>query len=281
MAYAHDRQGGHDHNSARHDHDHDGLDLDPLAGRGHVTAPENFGKAFAIGIALNAGFVILEAVYGVLGNSVALLADAGHNMSDVLGLGVAWSAAVLSQRAPTRRFTYGLGGTSILAALFNAAFLLVIVGGLSWEAIGRFRGPQPVAAKTVMIVAGTGILINGLCAWLFASGRKGDLNIRGAFMHMAADALVSVGVVIAGLAILLTGWLWLDPAASLIINAVIIWGTWSLLRDGVAMSLSAVPSGLESQKVAAFLSEAGGVQEVHDLHIWSMSTWKPRSPRIW
>ena len=159
-----------------------------------------------------------------------------------------------------------------LAALFNAAFLLVIIGGLSWEAIGRFWDPQPVAGKTVMIVAAVGILINGVCAWLFASGRKGDLNIRGAFTHMAADALVSVGVVIAGLVILLTGWLWLDPAVSLIINAIIIWGTWGLLRDSVTMSLNAVPSGLESQKVGAFLSAATGVQEIHDLHIWSMST---------
>ena len=247
-------------------------DCDDHGGHGHVHAPASFGRAFAIGIALNAGFVVLEVVYGLLGNSVALLADAGHNMSDVLGLGVAWSAAVLSKRAPTQRFTYGLGGTSILAALFNAAFLLVVIGGLSWEAIGRFWNPQPVAGKTVMIVAGVGILINGVCAWLFASGRKGDLNIRGAFMHMAADALVSVGVVIAGLVILLTGWLWLDPAVSLIINAIIIWGTWGLLRDSVTMSLNAVPSGLESQDVGALLSAAAGVQGIHDLHIWSMST---------
>ena len=148
----------------------------------------------------------------------------------------------------------------------------MIIGGLSWEAIGRFWNPQPVAGKTVMIVAAVGILINGVCAWLFASGRKGDLNIRGAFMHMAADALVSVGVVIAGLVILLTGWLWLDPAVSLIINAIIVWGTWGLLRDSVTMSLNAVPSGLESREVGAFLSAAAGVQEIHDLHIWSMST---------
>ena len=216
--------------------------------------------------------MVLEVVYGLLGNSLALLADAGHNMSDVLGLGVAWTAAMLARRAPTRRFTYGLGGTSILAALFNAAFLLVIIGGLSWEAIGRFWNPQPVAGRTVMIVAGVGVLINGVCAWLFASGRKGDLNIRGAFMHMAADALVSVGVVIAGLVILLTGWLWLDPAVSLIVNAVIVWGTWGLLRDSLTMSLNAVPPGLRSAEVGAFLSAANGVQEIHDLHIWSMST---------
>ena len=268
MAHAHDhrrrpRSRGHDR--GKHDHDDHG-------DHGHVHALASFGKAFAIEIALNAGFVVLEVVYGLLSNSVALLADAGHNMSDVLGLGVAWSAAVLSKRAPTQRFTYGLGGTSILAALFNAAFLLVVIGGLSWEAIGRFSNPQPVAGKTVMIVAAVGILINGVCAWLFASGRKADLNIRGAFMHMAADALVSVGVVIAGLVILLTGWLWLDPAVSLTINAIIIWGTWGLLRDSVTMSLNAVPSGLESQDVGAFLSAAAGVQEIHDLHIWSMST---------
>ncbi len=211
-------------------------------------------------------------VYGLLSNSVALLADAGHNVSDVLGLAVAWSAAVLSKRAPTQRFTYGLGGTSILAALFNASFLLVVIGGLSWEAILRFWNPQPVAGKTVMIVAGAGILINGVCAWLFASGRKGDLNVRGAFAHMAADALVSVGVVIAGLAIVLTGWLWLDPAVSLIINAIIVWGTWGLLRDSVTMSLAAVPSGLKSDEVRALLSAADGVEQIHDLHIWSMST---------
>jgi cobalt-zinc-cadmium efflux system protein len=257
MAHAHDR-----HDS--HDHDH--------AGHGHAHAPTSFGTAFAIGIALNAGFVVLEVVYGLLSHSIALLADAGHNMSDVLGLAVAWAASALSKRAPTQRFTYGLGGTSILAALFNAAFLLVIIGGLSWEAIGRFWNPQPVAGKTVMIVAGVGILINGVCAWLFASGRKGDLNIRGAFTHMAADALVSVGVVIAGLVILLTGWLWLDPATSLVINAIIIWGTWGLLRDSVMMSLSAVPPGLDSREVGAFLSAATGVEQIHDLHIWSMST---------
>ena len=270
MAHAQDHQDDHAHGHA--DHHHSGHDHVHHGGHGHVHAPTHFGKAFAVGIALNAGFVVLEVVYGLLSNSVALLADSGHNMSDVLGLGVAWSAAILTKRAPTQRFTYGLGGSSILAALFNAAFLLVIIGGLSWEAIGRFWNPQPVAGKTVMIVAAVGILINGVCAWLFASGRTADLNIRGAFTHMAADALVSVGVVIAGLVILLTGWLWLDPAMSLIINAVIIWGTWDLLRDSVTMSLSAVASGLELQQVGAFLSAAAGVQQIHDLHIWSMST---------
>jgi cobalt-zinc-cadmium efflux system protein len=260
------------HGRHEHDHAHDHGDHGRSGGHGHVHAPASFGKAFAIGIALNAGFVVLEVVYGLLSNSVALLADAGHNMSDVLGLAVAWAAAVVLKRAPTQRFTYGLGGTSILAALFNASFLLVIVGGLSWEAIGRFWDPQPIAGKTVMIVAAIGIVINGVGAWLFASGREGDLNIRGAFAHMAADALVSAGVVVAALVIALTGWIWLDPAVSLIINAIIIWGTWGLLRDSVTMSLAAVPARLESQKVGAFLSAATGVQEIHDLHIWSMST---------
>jgi cobalt-zinc-cadmium efflux system protein len=182
MEHAREHRDVHDHDHAGHDHDHGGHDDH----HGHVHAPASFGKAFAIGIALNAGFVVLEVVYGLLSNSVALLADAGHNMSDVLGLGVAWTAAVLTKRPPTQRFTYGLGGTSILAALFNAVFLLVVIGGLSWEAIGRFWNPQPVSGKTVMIVAAVGILINGVCAWLFASGRKGDLIEGGARAISAA-----------------------------------------------------------------------------------------------
>ena len=257
MAHSHDHHAG-------HDHDHGGL--------GHVHAPTRFGKAFAIGMALNAAFVVVEAVFGIASNSVALLADAGHNLSDALGLGVAWGAVILAKRRPTARFTYGLGGTSILAALFNAVFLLVVVGGLSWEAIQRFSQQEAVAGKTVMLVAACGIFLNGFSAWLFMSGSKGDLNVRGAFMHMAADALVSFGVVVAGLVILLTGWHWLDPAASLVINAVIVWGTWSLLTGSIAMSLNAVPSGIETEKVEAYLQGLPGVTEVHDLHIWPMST---------
>ncbi len=259
----------HDH---RHNHGHDnshGPD-DGLAGHSHV--PPSFGKAFAVGIALNAGFVALEVVFGLLGHSVALLADAGHNFSDVLGLVVAWAASILVRRAPSARFTYGLAGSSILAALFNAVFLLIVIGGLSWEAVRRLFHPEPVAGGTVMIVAAAGIVINGVCAWLFASGREGDINIRGAFTHMAADALVSVGVVVAGLVISLTGWLWLDPAVSLAINAIIVWGTWSLLRDSTAMSLNAVPPGVDAAKVSAFLAEQPGVHAIHDLHIWGMST---------
>jgi cobalt-zinc-cadmium efflux system protein len=195
----------HDHHDHGHSHGgHDGHDHWPAHGIvGHTSA--SFGQAFAVGIALNGRFVLLEAVYGVVANSVALLADSGHNLGDVLGRLVAWTATVLVKRVPTARFTYGLRGSSILAALFNAVFLLLIVGAISWEAVQRLGQPAPVAAKTVMIVAAIGILINGVTAWLFAAGRKSDINLRGAFMHMASDALVAAGVVIAGLVILLTG----------------------------------------------------------------------------
>ena len=259
----HDRDHKHGHG---HDHSHG------HGGPGHVHAPANFGKAFAIGVALNAAFVVIEVVYGVLGNSVALIADAGHNLFDALGLGVAWAAVVLGRRDPTSRFTYGLGGTSILAALFNAVFLLVVTGGLTWEAIQRFFQPEPVAGKTVMIVAACGVVLNGFCAWLFASGREGDLNTRAAFTHMAADALVSLGVVVGGLIILLTGWQWIDPAMTLVINAVIVWGTWSLLTGSLRMSLNAVPPGVDLAGVRAFLLALPGVSELHDLHVWSLST---------
>ena len=265
----------HDHDHDHHDHDHHGHDHGEHGhshGAGHVHAPASFGSAFAIGIALNAGFVIVAVAYGVLGHSVALFADAGHNLGDVLGLLVAWVASVLVKRAPSARFTYGLRGSSILAALFNAIFLLLTIGGISWEAIQRLGRPEPVSGGTVMLVAAIGIAINGVCAWLFASGRKGDLNLRGAFAHMAADAVVSAGVVAAGLVILLTGWLWLDPLVSLAINAVIVWGTWGLLRDSVGMSLAAVPSEIDPAKVRRFLETRDGVASLHDLHIWPMST---------
>ena len=250
-------------------HDHGGHPHDHSA---HAHAPASFGTAFAIGIALNLGFVAIEALYGLLSNSVSLLADAGHNLSDVLGLGVAWLATVLARRAPTARFTYGMRGSSILAALFNAVFLLVTVGGLSWEAILRLGSPEPVAGKTMMAVAAIGILVNGVTAWLFASGRKNDINLKGAFLHMASDALVSVGVVAAGLLILLTGWLWIDPIVSLVINGVIVGGTWGLLRDSVGMSMAAVPPQIDPAAVRTFLSARTGVIDVHDLHIWPMST---------
>jgi cobalt-zinc-cadmium efflux system protein len=264
IAMSHDSRGpSHDHDAYDHGHAHGGAD---------VHAPARFGTAFAIGIALNLGFVVTEALFGLMSNSVSLLADAGHNLGDVLGLGVAWLASLLATRAPTARFTYGMRGSSILAALFNAVFLLVIVGGLSWEAIRRLGSPEPVAGKTVMAVAAIGIVVNAVTARLFASGRKDDINLRGAFLHMASDALVSVGVVAAGLLILLTGWLWIDPLVSLVINGVIVWGTWGLLRDSVGMSMAAVPAQIDPAAVRNFLSARAGVVDVHDLHIWPMST---------
>lgn len=239
---------------------------------GHTHAPESFGAAFAVGTALNVAFIIIEITFGIISNSTALLADAGHNLSDVFGLVVAWAASIAARRAPSTRYTYGLRSTSILAALFNALFLLIAVGAIAWEAVQRLAHPEPVAGKTVMIVAAVGIAINGLTAWMFASGRKGDINIRGAFLHMAADAAVSAGVVVAGLAILLTGWQWIDPFVSLAICVVIVWSTWGLLRDSVRMSLGAVPPNIDEVAVRSFLETLPGVVELHDLHIWPMST---------
>jgi cobalt-zinc-cadmium efflux system protein len=244
-----------------HDHGHDG----------HGHRPASFGKAFAIGVALNLGFVVVEVVYGILSNSVALLSDAGHNLGDVLALAAAWVASALAMRAPTARFTYGLRGSSILAALFNAMLLLVTVGAISWEAVRRLAAPAPVAGKVVMIVAAIGIVVNGVTAWLFASGRR-DINLRGAFVHMASDALVSAGVVVVGFAILLTGWFWLDPLVSLAVNAVIVWATWGLLRDSLGMSMAAAPPHIDPGEVRTFLAARPGVEGVHDLHIWPIST---------
>lgn len=252
-----------------HDHDHTGQSH---AGHSHSHAPASFGTAFAIGTALNLGFVAVEGVYGYLAGSMALVADAGHNLSDVLGLLIAWGAAMLVKRRPRTRYTYGLRSSSILAALLNAVLLLVAITLIAIEAIRRFAEPAPVAGITVMIVAAVGILVNGATAWLFASGRKGDLNIRGAFLHMAADAAVSAGVVVAGFVILRTGWTWLDPAVSLVIVAVIAIGTWGLLRDSVNMSLQATPPGIDADEVSAFLLEQPGVTATHDLHVWPMST---------
>jgi cobalt-zinc-cadmium efflux system protein len=237
-----------------------------------VHAPASFGKAFAIGIALNSAYVLAEAFYGVAAHSLALMADAGHNLGDVLGLFAAWGASVLSQRKPGGRYTYGLRRSSILAALSNAVVLLVVTGGIVWEGIRRLAEPEPTGGVTIMTVAAVGIAVNGVTAWLFMSGRKGDLNIRAAFMHMASDALVALGVVVAGGLILLTGWQWLDPAISLVISAVIVLSTWSLLRDSVNLSLDAVPEGIDQQAVNACLVSLPGVVEVHDLHIWGMST---------
>jgi len=221
---------------------------------------------------LNGGFVVIEALYGLLANSTALLADAGHNLSDVLGLAAAWIAAVLAKRAPTPRYTYGLRNTSILAALFNAVLLLTASGAILLEAIERLLTPEPVKSLTIIVVAAIGIAVNGFTALLFASGHKHDINVRGAYLHMMADAAISAGVVIAGLLIMLTGWVWLDPLTSLALVGVIIWGTWGLLRDSTAMSMAAVPPGIDPEVVRQYLTTRPGVVSIHDLHIWPMST---------
>jgi cobalt-zinc-cadmium efflux system protein len=232
----------------------------------------DFGIAFALGLTLNLGFVAVEATYGVIAHSMALIADAGHNLSDVLGLAIAWTATLLARRRPSHRFTYGLRSSSILAALFNAIVLLIAVGGIIVEALNRLAAPEPVAGAMVVAVATVGILINGASALMFQRGRHGDLNIRAVFLHMAADAGVSLGVVLAGAAILLTGWLWLDPAASLVIALVIVLGTWRLLRDAMTMALHAVPAEIDPGAVREHLAGLVGVGAVHDLHIWPMST---------
>ena len=211
-------------------------------------------------------------MYGFIANSTALMADAGHNLSDVLGLILAWGAAVLTRRGPTARFTYGLRSASIVAALLNATLLMLACGAIGWEAVQRFHAPAPVAGKTVMIVAAIGVLINGLSAWLFMAGSKEDLNVRGAYQHMAADAAISLGVVISGAAVMATGWAWLDPLVSLAIVAVIVLGTWSLLRDSMKLMLAAVPANVDPEAVQRYLASRPGVTEVHDLHIWAMST---------
>jgi len=252
-----------------HDHDHG---HGHSHGHSHSHAPADFNRAFAIGVALNTGFVIVEVAYGFMANSLALLADAGHNLGDVLGLLMAWAAAVLVKRRPTARRTYGLKRSSILASLFNAVLLLVAVGMILWEAVQRLAKPEPVVETTVIWVAAIGIAINTATALMFLRGGKDDINIRGAFLHMAADAAVSLGVVIAAVAVMMTGWLWLDPAVSIAIALVITWGTWSLLSASVNLALDAVPANIDPQKIDAYFAALPGVTEVHDLHIWAMST---------
>ncbi|MFO1239540.1 MAG: cation diffusion facilitator family transporter [Sphingomonadaceae bacterium] len=238
----------------------------------HSHAQADFGRAFAIGLVLNTGFVIVEVAYGLAAGSTALLADAGHNLSDVLGLVLAWGSFALARRAPTDRFTYGYRGSTILAALFNALLLLVALGGIALEAVQRILDPAPVAAATVSLVAVAGIAVNGVTAWMFAGGRRHDINIRGAYLHMLADAAISAGVAVSGLLVLWTGKAVIDPVTSLVIVAYIFWGTWGLLRQSVAMSLSAVPTHIDLAGVEAELLASPGVAKVHDLHVWHMST---------
>jgi cobalt-zinc-cadmium efflux system protein len=246
------------HHHHKHTHDH---------GSGDAAS-----RAFAIGIFLNLTFVIVEAGFGLYSNSLSLLADAGHNFSDVIGLLVAWGAVLLSRRMPTPRFTYGLQGSTILAALANAMLLVIAVGGIGWEAIRRLPNPTQVSEATIIWVALIGVVINTATALMLMKGREHDLNLRGAFLHMVADAAVSVGVVLAGLGMLWTGWLWLDPAISLVIAAVIFIGTWGLLKQSLRLSLHAVPDSIDANGVRAFLSDLPEVMDVHDLHIWGMST---------
>ncbi len=238
----------------------------------HAHEPKTHDLAFAAGIALNLAFVAIESVYGVLAHSMALLADAGHNLGDVLALALAWGASVLGRRGPSQRFTYGLGSSTILAALINAMLLMAVVGGIAVEALQRLMNPVPVATATVIWVALCGIAVNTATALFFLRGRERDLNVQGAFLHMAADAAVSLGVVLAGLGMLYTGWNWLDPAMSLAIAAVIVGSTWGLLRDSVNLSLHAVPARIDTAEIRGYLSQLDGAAEIHDLHIWGMST---------
>ena len=234
--------------------------------------PKDFGRAFLIGISLNLGFIILEVIFGLLSDSLALLADAGHNFADVLGLVMAWSANELAKRGSSPRRTYGWKRATVLAALFNALLLLVGVGVIVWEAFHRFGDPPHIEGKTVIWVAALGIVVNGITALLFMSGQKQDLNIRGAFLHMAADAAVSAGVMLAGWIILLTHWSWLDPLVSLLVGVVILLGTWELFTDSLNLSLDAVPANIDPAAVRAYLAGLPEIAGIHHLHIWALST---------
>ena len=251
-----------------HDHDHS----HHYHGHGHDHTPDHFGVAFAVATALNLALVIGQVWYGLAANSLALLADAGHNLGDAMGLLMAWGAILVANWKPSNRFTYRMQAASILAAFANGMILLVATGAIAWEAIRRFSEPQPVASTTVMAVAALAVVVNGISAWLLSRGSKGDINVRGAFLHMVADAGVSVAVIAAAGGILLTGWQWLDPVASLLISAVILWGTWGLLRESIRLTLNAAPREIDPHDVRRYLSGLSQVANVHDLHIWAMST---------
>jgi cobalt-zinc-cadmium efflux system protein len=258
--HAHQHDHGH-HHGHHHDRHHS-----------HSHTPATFGTAFAIATVLNIALVIIQATYGILAHSMALFADAGHNAGDVLALVLAWASHAISQKHPTERYTYGFRSSSIIAALINATILLVVTGAIAWAALERLFAPQPVAGATVTVVAAVAIAINGAAAAVLSRGNTGDLNVYGTFLHLVADAAVSAGVVIAGLIILLTGWLWIDPVASLVISGVIVWSTWGLLRDAAKMSLQGVPPQIDPGAVRVYLQTLPAVVEVHDLHIWPMST---------
>lgn len=238
----------------------------------HSNEMKDFGKAFAIGIALNVAFIIVEITFGLIVNSLALIADAGHNLSDVLGLIIAWGASYLVKKSARGKYTYGYKKVSVLAAFLNAMILLVAIGVIIWEAVGRFSEPQQAEGTTIMIVAGIGVVINAVTALLFFSGRKQDLNIKGAFLHMAADAGISLGVVVVGLVLTFTSFYWLDPVVSIIIALIIFWGTWDLLKDSSSLVIDAVPKEIDKEGVENYLNSLSEVESFHDLHIWAMST---------
>jgi len=268
--HAHDHQHDHGKGGHRHDHAHSHAHSHSF-GHAHSHAPTTFGRAFAIGVTLNLGFVLVEFVYGVLSHSMALVSDAAHNLSDVLGLGLAWGAATLARRKPSKLRTYGFRRVTILAAVANAVALLLVTGAVAWESIQRIAHPAAVESKTVMIVAGLGVLVNGASAALFRHGGS-DLNVRAAFLHLAADAVISLGVVVTGVAILFTGATVLDPLVSLALSALIVATSWSLLKKSLNLALDGVPEGIDLDAVRAYLATLPGVREVHDLHVWAMST---------
>ncbi len=257
----------HDHSTADHGHQHG-----HAHGHAHVIPPDGINLRMGIAVALNLVFVIVEGGFGFISNSVALIADAGHNLSDVLGLVCAWGALLLGRRPPGAKFTYGLGRSSVLAALANAVLLLLACGAIAWEAVSRLGSPPPVAGWTVMAVAAIGIALNGISAWMLHAGSHGDLNRRSAYLHMLSDAAVSAGVVLSGVLIIWTGWSLIDPIVSLVIVAVILVSTWRLLQDSLTLSLDGVPASVNSSAVMSYLADQRGVTDVHDLHIWALST---------
>jgi cobalt-zinc-cadmium efflux system protein len=263
----------HDHHEHSHDHDHkDGHDHSRGGHHHHHAPQEGQGRVFALAIGLNMLIVVVQGIYGFIAHSTALLADAGHNLSDVLGLLLAWAAVWLGKRQPSQRYTFGLGSSSILASLANAALLLFACGAIALEAIQRLLNPAPVAGFDVFVVATLGLLVNGFSAWLFMRGSKEDLNVRGAFLHMAADAAISAAVAVSGLVILYTGASWIDPLMSLIVVAVIVYGTWGLGRDAMRLAMAAVPPSVDMLRIRQYLSDIPGVDDVHDLHVWALST---------
>jgi cobalt-zinc-cadmium efflux system protein len=262
----------HDHDRAHGQHDHDHAHHDHASGHAHGIPVEGVNLRMGIAVALNLVFVVIEGGFGFLSNSVALIADAGHNLSDVLGLVCAWGALLLGRRPPGAKFTYGLGRSSVLAALVNAVLLLLACGAIAWEAASRLAAPPPIAGRIVMAVAAIGIVLNGISAWMLHAGSHGDLNRRSAYIHMLSDAAVSGGVLLSGLLIVFTGWSLLDPIVSLVIVSVILISTWRLLRDSLTLSLDGVPASVNSSAVMSYLADQRGVTDVHDLHIWALST---------